>query len=166
MRIRSVGIGAIAGAVGGMAMAMWSMVVYAISGDGFWTPVNLIAHTFYDKAPLNGAFNGTAAIIGVAAHMMIAMSLGIVIALLTARISHGPATTFTLAVGVSMAAWLAGIVVWNAADSAAFQAFTPWVLLAGHVMFAVAAGDVIAAVGGRKAATAGADHRASDLVQA
>lgn len=165
MRIRSVRVGAIAGAVGGMAMAMWSMVVFAVTGDGFWNPVNLIAHTFYDHAPLNGSFNTTAALIGIAAHMMIAMMLGVAIALLAARIAHGPTATLTLALGVSLAAWLGGIVIWDAIDSSAFQAFTPWVLLTGHAMFAMAAGGVIAAADGDKVVTAGTDRRPSDPVQ-
>ena len=166
MRIRSVAVGAIGGAVGGMAMAMWSMVVLAATGDGFWTPVNLIAHIFYDQAPLNGTFDGTAALIGIAAHMMIAMSLGIVIALVAARLASGPAATLALALGVTTAAWLGGILIWDAVDTTAFQVFTPWVLLTGHAMFAMAAGGVVAAFGRGKAGTVGSDRRPSDLVQA
>jgi hypothetical protein len=166
MRIRSVGVGAIAGAVGGMAMAMWSMVVFAATGDGFWNPVNLIAHTFYDQAPLDGTFNGTAAFIGIAAHMMIAMSLGIVIALLAARFVHGPAATVALALGVTMAAWLGGVVIWDAVDSTAFQAFTPWVLATGHAMFAMATGGVVAVLDRHKVHAAGSERRGSDLVRA
>lgn len=147
-------------------MAMWSMVVLAATGDGFWNPVNLIAHTFYDEAPFDGTFDGTAALIGIAAHMMIAMSLGIAIALLANRFAHGPAGTIALALGVSMAAWLGGVVIWDAVDATAFHAFTPWVLLTGHAMFATASGGVVAAFGGKRVGAAGSGSRPPGLVQA
>jgi hypothetical protein len=40
-------VGALAGLLGGVVMAMWSMVAFAATGAGFWTPVNLIAHTIW-----------------------------------------------------------------------------------------------------------------------
>ena len=111
-------------------------------------------------------FDGTAALIGIAAHMMIAMSLGVAIALLARRFAHGAGGTIALALGVSMAAWLAGIAIWDAVDTTAFHAFTPWVLLTGHAMFAMAAGGVIAAFGRKNVDVAGSGSRPSGLVQA
>jgi len=165
MRIRPVAVGAGAGSVGGMVMAMWSMIALAATGDGFWTPVNLIAHTFYDQAPLNGRFDGTAALVGIAAHMMISMMLGVVIALLAGKLAHGTAATLMVAVGASIAAWVGGILIWDAVDATAFDAFTPWVLFTGHLMFGMAAGGVIAALDRNTATTVGSDRRSSDLVK-
>ena len=166
MNNRSVRVGAVAGGIGGMAMAMWSMLVLAATGNGFWSPVNLIAHTFYDKAPLDGAFNGTAALVGVGAHMMIAMSLGVAIALAAHRFCTRTAGTPALALAASMVAWVGGIVTWNAVDSAAFDAFTPWVLLTGHAMFAMAAGAVVAALGAEATRTTRAAVRTPELIDA
>ncbi len=43
-------LGAVGGLLGGMVMAMWSMIVMWLTGEGLWTPLNLIAHTFWDGA--------------------------------------------------------------------------------------------------------------------
>jgi len=166
MNNRSVRAGLVAGRLGGMAMAMWAMVVLAATGDGFWRPVNLIAHTFYDKAPLDGTFNGTAALVGIGAHMMIAMSLGVAVALVARRFGGRLAGTMAVALAASMVAWVGGIVAWNAIDSAAFDAFEPWVLFTGHAMFGMAAGAVISARGADSPRTAGAVARSRELVDA
>lgn len=44
MNMQTVTRGALAGAVGGMVMAMWSMIVLWATHAGFWEPLNLIAH--------------------------------------------------------------------------------------------------------------------------
>jgi hypothetical protein len=50
---RGAGVGMAAGAM----MAMFSMLAMAVSGNGFWTPLNAIAHTLWKGAPLDGRFN-------------------------------------------------------------------------------------------------------------
>jgi hypothetical protein len=56
-----------------------------LTGGGFWTPVNLIAHTFWRHAPLDGRFSAPALIIGLALHMTVAMLFGTVIAAAAVR---------------------------------------------------------------------------------
>ena len=51
MNARKIFQGALLGAAGGMAMAMWSMIALAATGDGFFAPVNLIAHAVWRDAP-------------------------------------------------------------------------------------------------------------------
>ncbi len=135
--------GAVAGAAGGMAMAMWSMIVLAATGDGFWRPVNLIAHLGWSSAPLDGSFSAGALAIGLMAHMALAMMLGVAISLIAARFDGGTAATLLISMGVAMAAWIGGAIVWNAIDSQGFDAFTPWVLATGHLMYGMAAGAVL-----------------------
>lgn len=141
MNSRTIGRGAVIGAVAGMMMAMWSMVALAATGDGFWTPVNAIAHTVWDGAPLGGGFDGAALAVGLMVHMAVSMMLGVVIAVV-ASASTSVGVRSAVAIGVSMAAWAGQLVVWDAVDSAAADAFTPWVLLAGHAVF-----GMVAAVG-------------------
>lgn len=137
--------GAVAGAAGGMAMAMWSMIVLAAIGDGFWRPVNLIAHLGWSSAPLDGSFSAGALAIGLMAHMALAMMLGIAISLIAVQFGGGTLSTLLISMGVAMAAWIGGAIVWNAVDSEGFDAFTPWVLATGHLMFGMAAGAVLIA---------------------
>ena len=68
--------GAIAGAVAGMAMAMWSMAVLLATGAGFWTPLNLIAHTLWHGAPVGPTFSGGAMMLGLMVHMAVSMMPG------------------------------------------------------------------------------------------
>jgi hypothetical protein len=49
--------GALGGMLGGAMMAMWSMIVLWLTGVGFWTPLNLIAHTLWRGAPLDATFS-------------------------------------------------------------------------------------------------------------
>jgi hypothetical protein len=79
MGARVVRAGIAGGLAGGSVMAAFSMIAMWLAGSGFWTPLNLIAHTFWRAAPLDGRFSPTALIIGVAVHMMMAMLVGTLI---------------------------------------------------------------------------------------
>jgi len=43
---RFVGLAAVSGAAGGVAMAMWMMIYSAATGNGFWTPLNVCMASF------------------------------------------------------------------------------------------------------------------------
>jgi hypothetical protein len=43
---RFVGLAAVSGAAGGVAMAMWMMLYSAATGNGFWTPLNVCMASF------------------------------------------------------------------------------------------------------------------------
>jgi hypothetical protein len=139
MNQRRIVEGALLGAVGGMAMAMWSMIALAATGAGFFAPVNLIAHSVWHDAPLDGTFSAGALLLGLVIHMMISMMLGVVIVELAARPSFGWGARVGIAVGVPMAAWAGQLVIWEVLDSTARAAFTPWVLFVGHLMFGMIA---------------------------
>jgi hypothetical protein len=145
MNERKIIQGALLGAVGGMAMAMWSMIALAATGDGFFAPVNFIAHSVWRDAPLDGGFNGAAFVLGIAIHMMVSM-LGVMIVAGTSRRSISTIGAVAVSIGVPMAAWAGQLVAWNAIDPDARSLFTPWVLFVGHAIFAmVAAGWTILA---------------------
>ena len=46
--------------LGGAVIAVFSMMMLWVAGSGFWTPLNLIAHTFWRAAPLDGTFSAAA----------------------------------------------------------------------------------------------------------
>jgi hypothetical protein len=148
MNTQAVVRGALAGMVGGMVMAMWSMVALWLTGSGFWQPLNLIAHTLWRGAPLDAKFSVSAALLGLVVHMTMSMMVGVVFALGVQRI-HG---NLTAVVGLGM---IVGIViwvvmqygVWRMVDADAAKAFTPWVFAVGHAMFGVATGLVVGARG-------------------
>jgi hypothetical protein len=139
MNQRRIVEGALLGAVGGVAMAMWSMIVLAATGEGFFAPVNLIAHSVWRDAPLDGTFSAGALVLGLVIHMMISMMLGVVIVELATRPSFGRGARVGIAVGVPMVAWAGQLVFWEVLDSTARAAFTPWVLFVGHLMFGMIA---------------------------
>jgi hypothetical protein len=129
--------GMLAGMFGGAVMAMWSMLVLAATGDGFWQPLNLIAHTVWRGAPLDGGFSAGALVLGLAIHMMTSATLGVVIAVAAHR-RRAAAVMVGMTVGLGV--WLVNqYAVWPLLDSAAADRFTPWVFAVGHLMFGVAA---------------------------
>jgi hypothetical protein len=121
-----------------MVMAMWSMIALAATGDGFFAPVNFIAHAVWRDAPLDGGFNGAALVLGMVIHLMVSMMLGVVIAVGGSRAASTLFAT-TVSIGVPMIAWAGQLVAWEAIDSDARELFTPWVLFVGHLMFAMVA---------------------------
>lgn len=139
MNHKTLTFGAALGAVGGMAMAMWSMVVLAATGDGFLTPVNLIAHAVWRGAPLDGTFNIGALLLGLMIHMAMSMMLGVGIAVMANQLSLSSSTRMIVAMMVPVAAWAGQLVLWQAVDPTGHEAFTPWVLFVGHVMFGMIA---------------------------
>jgi hypothetical protein len=62
---------------GGAVMAMFSMIMLRLAGSGFWTALNLIAHTFWRSAPVDGRFSVAALATGMAVHLTMAMLFGI-----------------------------------------------------------------------------------------
>lgn len=137
MDAQTVRRGLLAGMAGGAVMAMWSMLVLAATGDGFWQPLDLIAHAVWRSAPLDGSFSFGALGLGMVIHMMTSAMLGVVIAAAVRRSSPGRAAAVGMAIGTVV--WLVNqYAIWNAIDSAAADRFTPWVFALGHAMFGAA----------------------------
>lgn len=85
MNTRILRAGIAGGMAGGMVMAVFSMIMLWLAGSGFWTPLNLIAHTFWRSAPLDGRFSVPALGIGIAVHMTMAILFGTMIAAAAVR---------------------------------------------------------------------------------
>jgi hypothetical protein len=140
MNARVVRAGIAGGIAGGAVMAVFSMMMLWLAGSGFWTPLNLIAHTFWRAAPLDGMFSAPALVIGMAVHMIMAMLFGTVIAAAAFRLPA--ARSLVIAGGMLFAAGLWAVMqygIWRAIDAAAAQAFTSWVFAIAHLLFGMMA---------------------------
>lgn len=136
--------GALGGLAGGVVMAMWSMIVMWLIGVGFWTPLNLMAHTFWPSAPLDATFRPAALAIGLVVHLMMSVALGLVLAILVraaGRIAASWAGLAAVGMAYGLVVWLVNqFVIWPMIDPLAAQAFTPWVFAVGHLMYGLVAG--------------------------
>lgn len=139
MNRRTLRFGMLIGMVGGAAMAMGSMIVFAVTGRGFWMPVNLIAHTVWHGAPLNGAFSVPALLLGMTVHLSISMMIGIVMAVLIAYEEFHGLMVFVVALCLGMGAWVVQTFVWPAIDPTASAAFSPWIFAVAHALFSAGA---------------------------
>ena len=143
MDARTVRVGMVAGAAAGMMMAMFSMVVLGAVGDGFWRPVNLIAHPVWRGAPLGGSFAPGALVLGVMLHMVLSMMLGVAIAVVARGRTASAAAAVMIGIGVAAAAWVSQLIVWPALDQAASDGMRPWVFAVSHLLFGMTAGWLV-----------------------
>lgn len=139
MDLRTIRFGLAVGLIGGALMALWAMLALAITGNGIWTPLNLIAHTFWHDAPLDGQFSLAAMTLGLMVHLTISAIVGTVIASFVVRGALDGGVLFVVALAVGFSAWMVQAFAWPSIDSAASNAFTPWVLATAHVVFALGA---------------------------
>ena len=141
--VRALRVGVAGGIVGGTLMAVWSMVAMWVTGLGFWTPLNLIANTFYRSAPLNATFSAPAAFIGLAVHMTVASVFGIVIGVFAQRLPR--VRSLVIAAGILFVAVVWPVMqwgVWYKIDENAAEGFTDWIFAVAHLVFAVTAAGV------------------------
>lgn len=135
--------GSVAGAAGGAMMAMFAMIATALTGEGFWAPVNAIAHTAWNGAPMYGSFSGGALVLGMLVHMATAMMLGAGIAVLLSHTGSRTNKVMTATVAAT-GAWLAQLAIWPAIDQAGADSMPQWILLVGHIIFGMTAGVLLA----------------------
>ena len=138
--VRALRVGLSGGIAAGLVMAMWSMVAMWVTGSGFWTPLNLIAHTFYRSAPLDGTFSVRALVIGLTVHLTVASAFGIAIAVL-AHLLPGTRSQ-VIAGGILFIAVVWPVMqwgVWYKIDETAAEGFNEWIFAIAHLLFGVLA---------------------------
>jgi hypothetical protein len=126
--------------VAGVVMALWSMAAMWVAGTGFWTPMNLIANTFYRAAPLNGTFSAAGLAVGLAVHMTVASFFGTLIALFAQRMPG--ARSLVISGGILLIAVVWPVMqwgIWYKLDEAAAEGYTDWIMAVAHLMFGVTA---------------------------
>jgi len=138
--VRALRVGVRGGIIAGAVMAVWSMAAMWVTGSGFWTPMNLIAHTFYRSAPLDGTFSVPALVIGLAVHMTVAGTFGAVIAVAAYLL---PGTrSLVIAGGILFVAVVWPVMqwgVWYRIDETAAEGFNEWIFAIAHLLFGVLA---------------------------
>ena len=137
MTRRTARFGILVGLTGGTLMAMWVMAVSALTGHGFLTPVNLIAHTLWRGAPLDGQFTLASLELGLLIHLTISICIGLVLAVLVERQALDGAVVFFLALLLGMGAWVVQSFAWPSIDDAAGSSMVPWIFAMAHVIFSV-----------------------------
>ncbi|GGM62881.1 hypothetical protein GCM10012275_36970 [Longimycelium tulufanense] len=147
MNAETIKRGLAGGILGGIVMAMWSMIVLWLTGVGFWAPLNFIAHTLWRGAPLDATFSFGVVVLGMVVHMMMSMVLGVVLAVIVHNVHQLGGTRGAL-VGTGMVfglvVWLVmQYIVWRVVDTSAAAAFTPWVFALGHLMYGAATAAVL-----------------------
>ena len=143
--------GAMGGMAGGMAMAMFSMLV-AIGRDGFWAPVRGITSVVFGDEHYGGGFDFWTVVVGAAGHMMNAVVLGAVFAIVAGLLLSRASVVTTL-----MAGAVYGLVVWAVMvpgvahaiqGSDLFVDSVPqWAWIAGHLMFGLITGMAVSMAG-------------------
>jgi hypothetical protein len=144
---RALRVGVPAGIIAGAVMAVWSMVAMWLTGSGAWTPLNLVAHTFYRSAPLNNTFSAPALAVGLAIHMTMAIIFGTAITALAQRLPGKRSLVIAGGILFIAAVWpVMQYGVWYSIDETAAEGFTGWVFAVAHLIFGLVAAS-IAAIG-------------------
>ena len=142
MDAKTIKRGALAGIAGGVVMAMWAMIALWADGSGFFAPLNLLAHTVWRGAPLDGTFNGGAVVLGMVIHLTTSTVLGVVLALVLARVGalrQNLAVQLVTGIGFGLIVWVvAQFGIWPLIDEQAAPKFTPWAFAIGHAIFGLA----------------------------
>jgi uncharacterized OsmC-like protein len=128
-------------------MAVWLMFILWLTGIGFWTLLNLITNTFWRAVPLDGKFSVWSLIIGLVAHVIVALIFGSLIALAAWLLPVS--RTLIIASGALFGPVIWVVMqygIWRAVDPAAAQIITPWVFAVAHLIFGVLAAAVAAII--------------------
>jgi hypothetical protein len=121
-------------------MAVFSMAAMWMTGSGFWRPLNLIAHTFYRSAPLDGTFSLPALLVGLVIHLTLASLFGTMIALIA--LWKPGSRVLVIAGGILFVAVVWPVMqweIWYRIDETAAEGFTDWIFGVAHLMFGITA---------------------------
>jgi len=139
--------GAIAGLIAGMVLAMWAMIIGAFTpGSGLLAPPQGIAQALGIGVP-GHQVQAVPVIVGLMLHMMNSAVLGIVFALLVAKLAPAAKIVAGMMFGIavyviSFYAILRGVL---SANAESFLTANPtWSWFVAHLMFGVALGGLLA----------------------
>lgn len=126
--------GLIGGAVAGVVMGAFAMIAMAISGDGFFHPLELIGSIWWGAATTGASV----IVVGLLTHLAVAMILGLLYSYLFPFTKVEPVVQ---GVVYGAVVWfLAQIVVLPQVASYISDGFTVWMFLAAHLVFGVSLG--------------------------
>jgi len=96
--------GVFGGLIGGIAMAMFMMVVTAVKGMGFFKPLYLIAATFHQAWAMQTGFALGPVLVGAVLHMMLSAVFGLVFVVALATVMRS---------SLSAPLWVIAGMVWG-----------------------------------------------------
>jgi hypothetical protein len=146
----------VAGVVASVVFALFTAVWFGVGGEGFWRPLNLIAHTVWRKAPTDGALHVPSVLLGAITLLVV----GVLVMAPFAAVGLGArlgAISLILGAGIyANVVWVFGHnLMWRALDPYAAAQFSPGVAWAAHIIAGLAGGTTLAllnTIGGRPAA--------------
>lgn len=141
---RAVGGVLIATMVAGMMFGMMQMVVEAVIGHGFWSPLRYIASVFTRGANTDPTFSLGPVIVGLGGHMMNSVILGVVFAAVVWKLVRNPALLAMLGMMWGAAVWaFMWLAVVPNVDPAMNLLNAPW-FFGAHLVFGMVLGLGIA----------------------
>lgn len=129
----------------GMMFGMLQMIVEAVVGNGFWSPLRYVASVFTRGADTDPTFSLGPVIVGLGGHMMNSVILGVIFAAVVWKLIHNP-------VVLAMAGMMWGAIVYAfmwlavvpAVDPAMRLLNAPWFFVS-HLVFGMVLGLGVAA---------------------
>lgn len=91
--------------VAGMMFGIMQMIVEALIGHGFWSPLRYIASVFTRGVNTDPSFSLGPVIVGLGGHMFNSMILGAVFAMLVWKLTRNPAVLAMLGMMWGVAVW-------------------------------------------------------------
>jgi hypothetical protein len=134
-----------AGLGAAVSFIVFSVLWFGIGGKGWWKPLNLVAHTFWSGAPIDGRWNTGAEL------------LGLVVLLVAGVVVMAPFTLLAIGAGLRPGGMVGGAAVytnvvwifghywiWPGLDSVAAHEFSPGVAWLAHMAAGLIGGSVLA----------------------
>lgn len=141
---RAVGGVLVATMVAGMMFGIMQMIVEALIGHGFWSPLKYIASVFTRGTDTDPTFSWGPVIVGLGGHMMNSMILGAIFAMAVWKLTRNPVVLAMLGTLWGAAVWaFMWLAVVPTVDPAMKLLNAPW-FFGAHLLFGVVLGLGIA----------------------
>jgi hypothetical protein len=134
----------LAGAAAASAFLLFSMLWYAAAGDGFWAPLNIVAHCVDRAVPLDGRASAAGLAVGVVSTVVVAiLALVPFVAMALGEGMH-PLIFIGAAAVYANVLWIVGHhLLWRAIDPVGSERFDHAVAWIGHMIAGAVAGIVL-----------------------
>lgn len=134
----------IAGVIGGLAFALFSMIWFGLGDRTAWYPLNLVAHTLWRGAPVDGGFHPGAAVLGVITLGAVGVLAIAPFAVLAVGAGMNPLVAIIGASIYANVIWVFGhYLVWEKLDPVSATSFAPGAAWTAHFVAGLAAGAAL-----------------------
>jgi hypothetical protein len=139
--VRRVGI---AGVIGGLAFALYSMIWFGLGDKTIWYPLNLVAHTIWRGAPTDGRFHAGAAVLGLITLAVVGVLALAPFAAVAVLVGMHPLVAIVGASIYANVIWIIGhYMVWERLDPTAAHGFSSGVAWAAHFVAGLIGGAAL-----------------------